>query len=84
MMNAIAYLQVEPLVSDNGTVYGAKVVRCTQRAPGLNQLGGTVLLALTIGVPASAFEPLHADVALEVDDVVVAIEPVDPRPVDDA
>lgn len=60
-IRATAYLQVEPefFAYDSERVRAAKVVRLTQRPPLHNQLGGTVLVKITVDLPEAAFKPLQ-------------------------
>lgn len=75
------YLQIEPVWSYSGSqINGAKIVRMTQKPPGSNQLGGTVLVAITVGVPLSVFAPLHTDVVLLAEELTVTAMATNPSP----
>lgn len=80
-VRATTYLQIEPDWSyDATTVLGAKVVRCTQRAPKDKQLSGTVLVKITIDVPESAFLPLTPEGVVTIPDnlTIPSVEVSDP------
>lgn len=86
-IQATAYLQVEPEWSYNGEhVTGAKVVRLTQRSPGANQRGGTVLVKITVDVPEGAFKPMEPEVVITIPEgmtIPMPIEVVASDPKDD-
>lgn len=80
-VRATTYLQIEPDWSYDATmVLGAKVVRCTQRAPKDKQLSGTVLVKITVDLPEAAFLPLipEAVVTIPEDLAVPMVEVGDP------
>lgn len=79
-VDATFYAQVEPIWRyENSTLArrlrGASVVRLTQSHP-RQPIGGTVLVKLSLRIPASAFEPLRPAT------VVVPHEAVTPIPLE--
>lgn len=86
-IRATTYLQIEPEYGywDKEKVTGAKVIRATQRSPGDRQLGGTVLVKITVDLPEAAFKPLQPQAVVVipeglVDGFVVTAQAEDPRP----
>lgn len=85
-VRATTYLQIEPEWSYNGQdVWGAKVIRSTQRDPKENQKGGTVLVKITVDLPAAAFKPLQPEAVVVVPEHLTLVKPIeveadDPRP----
>lgn len=82
-INTAAYLQIEPIWSDDGQrVVGSKVIRLTQRHPKDTQKGGTVLVKLGFALPESAFIALEPDTIVVPDGftstVPIEITPEDP------
>ncbi len=72
------YLQVEPEWSYSGEqVRGAKVVRLTQRAPGGNQIGGTVLVKITLDVAENAFKPLRPEAVVVIPEGLGVAKPIE-------
>lgn len=81
-VDATFYAQVEPewsrWVDSNGerSLRGAKVVTITQNRPG-KQRGGTVLVKLTVRVPAGAFLPLKPEAIVVIPDDMTVTEPIE-------
>lgn len=77
-VRATAYLQVEPEWGYSGTsVIGAKVARMTQRAPRDNQLGGTVLVKVTLLLDEEVFLPLEPEALVEVAPNLTVAKPIE-------
>jgi hypothetical protein len=75
-VEATCYLQVEPEFNYNGSkVWGARVVRMTQRKPE-SPLGGTVLVGITLCIPEEAFLPLRPEAVIDVPLSHTAVEVV--------
>lgn len=86
--DATFYAQVEPVWSrwrTNGehTVQGAKVVRLTQAKPA-KQMGGTVLVKLTLRIPEAAFLPLRPEAVVVIPEDMAAVQPIEIEAVDPA
>lgn len=81
-VDATFYAQVEPewrgYVSGTGDrrLVGAKVVRLTQNRPEQPK-GGTVLVKLTVRVPAGAFLPLRPEAVVVIPDDMTVTTPVE-------
>lgn len=81
-VDATFYAQVEPEWSpwtnydSEHTLKGAKVVTITQKRPA-RQRGGTVLLKLTVRVPAGAFLPLRPEAVVVIPDDMTVTAPVE-------
>lgn len=81
-VDATFYAQVEPVWSDyvnrdgDWVLRGAKVVNVTQKRPN-RQKGGTVLLKLTVRVPAGAFLPLRPEAIVVIPEDMTVTAPVE-------
>ncbi len=81
-VDATFYAQVEPdwsrYVYGDGEklLEGAKVVQITQKRP-TRPRGGTVLLKLTVRVPAGAFLPLRPEAVVTIPDGMTVTTPVE-------
>lgn len=73
------YLQVEPIRGrwDVEKVIGAKVVRMTQKTPAENQLGGTILVKITLEMPEAAFNPLQPEVVVIIPEGLTVPMPIE-------
>lgn len=57
-VDVTVYAQIEPEWATTGSLWGAKVVRMSQKRP-TAPIGGTVLVKLKLRMSASAFQPLQ-------------------------
>lgn len=65
-MKTVAYLQLVPSFSTNGTLRGLRAVRASTKHP-RESLPGAMVLRLSIDVPDVVFKPVDVKVALPAD-----------------
>ena len=80
-VDATFYVQVEPEwstypVHGEKTLRGAKAARLTQTRPG-KPVGGTVLVKLTVRLPAGAFLPLRPEAVVVIPEGLTEVQPVE-------